>query len=254
LEEYPDQAKAWLASRMNLEVPRSVFANAATVEWERNTTRKVQRALSELQTEEALQLLGERQDRSDASPLFALEAKTHLLRNDLENTWAVLERGVERVSGSTNRGRLAELFWLQAQVALLRGEPERADQLLEHAERAVEQGSNSLPLMHVLSHRLLLRERFPTVYPEGVAQLRLRLNRVCERLDETMAFSAPFVVQLALSVLTSEFPKTTERLAQLLTYHISPSGDPLTSENLQGLEEYREPWERENNPSPEATA
>jgi hypothetical protein len=254
LEEYPDRAKAWLASRMNLEVPRSVFERANNAEWERNVTRKVQRALSDLQIERALQLLGERKDRSAASPLFALEAKTHLLRNDLDKVWTVLERGVESVSTSTNRGRLAELFWLQSQVALLRNEPKIADQLLERAERAIEKGSNPLPLMHVLCQRLLLRDKFPAAYPETAAQLRPRLNRVCELADESVVYTARFVMQLALFLLGQEFPRSTERLALLIPLQTSFSGDLLTSENLQGLDEYREPWEKKTTPSPEVEA
>ena len=254
LDEYPDQAKAWLASRMNLEVPRSVFQNADIFEWERNIYRKVQRALSELQTDWALELLGERAERSEASPLFALEAKTHLLSNNLDQAQAVLEKAIERVSNSNNRGRLAELFWLQSQVAILRDEPENGDRLLEQAEKAIEKASNPVPLMHILCHRLLLREKFHVDYNDTAAQIRVRLNHACERNDESSAFSAPYVLQLAMTLLGNEFPKTTERLSPFITFQTSLSEDPLTSENLQGLEEYREPWEREHNPSSEALA
>lgn len=254
VEEYPDRAKAWLASRINLEVPRSVFQNADIAEWERNITRKVQRALSDLQTNWVLELLGERKDRSDASPLFALEAKTHLLRNDFQRAGAILEKGIERVSKSTNRGRLAELFWLQAQVEILKNEPKAADESLERAEHAIQKGSNPIPLMHILCHRLLIRDKFRLDYGRTAAQLRLRLNTVCERIDERTVFSATFVVELALSQLGNEFPTTTERLKQLVGYSGPPSGDPLTSENLKGLEGYREHWELVSEPSPDMAA
>jgi hypothetical protein len=254
LEEYPDRAKAWLASRMNLEVSRLVFAHANTADWERNITRKVQRALSELRLDRALELLRERRERTEASPLFALEAKAHMLQNDLENAAAVLARGIERVSASTNRGRLAELFWLQSQVSLLGGEPEAADHLLENAERSIEMSSNPLPLMHVLSHRLLLRETFPAPYRESSTTLRTRLNSVLARVNEAITFSSPFVVHLALSLLGNEFPKTTKRFEPVVRFDSMPLGDPLTSENLQGLNEYREPWEAEDEPLPDELA
>jgi hypothetical protein len=252
VEEYPDRLKAWLASRMNLEVPRSVFANASTADWERNTTRKVQSALSELNTEWALSLLGERSDRTDASPLFALEAKTHLLRNDLQSASVALERGIEHVSTSTNRGRLAELFWLESQVALLRDDSQAGDRALERAEKAIENASNPIPLTHILCHRLLVR-RGETDRYRDVGEIRARLNTVCERIDENTAYSAPYVVRLALDVLENEFPKTTARLGPLVQPEAQTStGDPLTSENLQGLDEYREAWELENILPPEA--
>ncbi len=261
LDEYPDRAKAWLASRMSLEVPRSVFAAADVAEWERNITRKVQQALSHLEVEWALELLAERTERSEASPLFALEAKAHLLGKNLVGAWDVLERGIERVSDSTNRGRLAELFWLQAQVALLRNDPQTADRLLARAEHSIENGDSPIPLMHVLCQRLLLRAKLPADYPESAAELRPRLNGACERLDESAAFSAPFVVGLAVSALGKEFPKTAERLGSFISFNGRPSGDlssfssdQLTSENLQGLEEYREQWELGSEPTADEAA
>lgn len=261
LEEYPDRGKAWLASRMELEVPRSIFEAADHAEWERNTTRKVQRALSHLNIDWAMSLLGERSERSEASPLFALEAKAQLLRKNLDGAWHVLERGIEQVSRSTNRGRLAELSWLQAQVAVLRGDPRAADELLGRAEDAVRNGTSPIPLMHVLCQRVLLRAKFPAEYAASAAELRTRLNGVCERLDETAAFSTPFVVRFAASVLGKEFPVTSARLASLIHYGEEPpdelssfSIDQLTSENLQGLEEYREPWELGSEPSADEAA
>lgn len=247
LDEYPDRAKAWLASRINLEVPRSVFQNADISEWERNITRKVQRALSDLEIDWALSLLRERSDRSEASPLFALEAKAHLLRNEFTSAEEVVAKGIERVSDSTNRGRLAELFWLQAQIKLLMGENAKAaDEALSRAEQSVEKSSNPIALMHVLCQRLLLRERYPNEeYAETTAQLRLKLSSVCERASEENAFSAEFVVALAIQLLANEFPKTTDRLRSLVPYDYSDSvsDDSLTSENLQGLDGYRERWE-----------
>jgi hypothetical protein len=148
LEEYPDRAKAWLAIRINIEVPREVLLNVDTAEWERNTTRKVQRALSQLDTEHALSLLHERPQRTEESPLYALEAKAYLLRDEFKKASDVLERGIRRVSESTNRGRLAELFWLQSQVALLRKDAATADQMLERAEHAIENSDSSISCMH----------------------------------------------------------------------------------------------------------
>jgi hypothetical protein len=256
LEEYPDQAKAWLASRINLEVPRTVFENADLAEWERNITRKVQRALSELQIDWALKLLSERTDRSDASPLFALEAKAYLLADNVSGAADVLTKGITRVSGSTNRGRLAELFWLQAQVEILKHDLKAADDALSQAEKAIEKGSNPIPLMHVLCHRLLLREKFTETYSETVVQLRLKLNNVCARTNDRYAFSAEFVIGLAIYLLGNEFPATTSRLQSLFPYLqvTSVSEDSLTSENLQGLEDYREPWESRDEPSSDVAA
>ena len=263
LEEYPDRAQAWLASQMSLEVPRNILEGASVAEWERNITRKVQRALSQLDLPRALELLGERDKRSNASPLFALGAKTHLLMNDLSRAWEMLERGVRQVMETPNRGRLAELYWLQAQMALLRNEPLEADALWQRAEEALAQGvmhgSNPLPLVHVLCHRLLLRATFKSNYPEPAAPIRLRLSRTCDHLPESVPYSAHFVLRLALDLLKDEFPQSSRRLRELAHGNLSPldgppTADMLTSENLQGLDEYREPWEIQQNLSDEARA
>jgi hypothetical protein len=249
LEDYPDRAKAWLASRINIELTREAFQTADTANWERNITRKVQRSLSHLETERALRLLHERPDRTQESPLFALEAKAYLLRDEFDEASAVLEQGIQRVAESTNRGRLAELFWLKSQVDLLQGNAGTADQMLERAEQAIEKSESPIPYTQVLSHRLLLREKYPGNYSDTSAQLRVRLAQVCERLDDNTIYSAPFVTQLAVYVLGQEFPRTTARLAKYVRSDFKNIGDPLTSENLQGLDEYREAWELDEGPS-----
>ena len=258
VDEYPPRVQAWLASRMDLEVPREVFENAATADWERNIARKVQRALSYRGVKEALALLGERKDRTPASPIFALEVKAHLLEEDYEDAARVVEAGIARVADSNNRGRLAELFWLQSQVALLRGNAAAADQALSRAEQAIEGAHNPLPVIHVLAHRLLLRQEIPGKYDETPSALRLRLDRACARLDDATAYSAEFVIRLAATLLGDEYPRTRDRLGEFVEDTASLEGldeaqaNPLTSENLQGLDEYREAWEREAEPTSEA--
>ena len=265
LEEYPDRAQAWLASQMSLEVPRHILEGASVAEWERNITRKVQRALSELDLNRALDLLRERSERSAASPLFALGAKTYLLMQDYDTAWNVLDYGIRRVIETPNRGRLAELYWLQAQVALLRnGALEgvlEADSCWQRAEEALSQGvrhgGNSLALAHVLCHRLLLRTYHNASYSETAASTRIRLSQACDCLPESIPYSAHFVLQLAQDLLQDEFPSSSQRLRELARDSLdapydTPTADMLTSENRVGLDEYREPWEFQQNLSNEA--
>ena len=255
LDEYPDRIKAWLASRMELEVPRSVFESAGTADWERNVVRKVQRALSTLNVASALELLGERPDRTAASPLFALEAKAHMLQGEMDAALQVLQSGIDRVSTSSNRGRLAELLWLLSQVELSKLRPQAADVALDRAERAVDKATNPIPTMHILSHRLLLRQFHPGEYPEKPPELRVRLDRACQRVEEATAYLSVFVVQLSIGLLKSEFPTSAMRLEGYVGAAMTePSVQMLTSENLQGLDDYREPWELDSTPSLEALA
>jgi hypothetical protein len=253
LEEYPHRSQAWLASQMSLEIDRKILEEASAEEWERNITRKAQRALSSLDLKGALSLLSERDERSTASPLYALTAKTYLLMKDLDQAWDVLERGIHQVTGAPNRGRLAELYWLQAQIAVRRNDPLAADALFQQAEEALSQGvkhgSNPLPLVHVLCQRLLLRKVFSVAYAEPAAPIRLRLSQACDRLPDSVPLASQFVLRQALELLQREFPQTSQRL-QPLVLMSPPTNAPaanlelLTNENLQGLEEYRESWEK----------
>jgi hypothetical protein len=255
LDEYPVRGKVWLASHMNLEVSRQDFTRASIQEWERNVTRKVQQLLSLLDIEGALHLLSERTERSDNSPLFALESKTHMLRNDLDAAWRTLERGVEQVTLSGNGGRLAELWWLQSQIALLQQNPSRAEELLRRAETALQGSSSPIPLIQVLCQRLLIHSENPETLSEAIHGIRYRLDRACECLDDASAYSATEIVSLAARLLEEEFPRTAKHLVQFLGSSALLSMSPnLTSENLQGLDEYRESWELDSDAPLEAMA
>ncbi len=242
-EEYSDEMLAWLASRMNLEVSRSVYQSANISEWERNITRKVRYALSELQTTQALTLLSERPERLADSPLYALEAKVYMLQKKLTRAWYVLEDGIQRVLESSNRGRLAELFWLQAQVALLRNEPEQADALLVKAEKAVEKAEDPTPLLHILCHRWMLRQYSLSASPPSKQELESRIDKVISAcsLEQQLGGLDSFVVALCWTIVIRNYGK--RKLPDWAGTAVNISEEMLTSENLRGLDLYRKPWE-----------
>jgi hypothetical protein len=247
LDEFSDPMKAWLASRMSIEVPRSVFANADLAQWERNITRKVQLAISDVQLELARELLNERKDRSAASPLFALEAKLLLSRPEwLPEAADVIERGIASLATSTNRGRLAELFWLRSQLNLALPQPDisASDASLAEAQRAIEQSANPIPLLHVLGQRLLLRRERDLSDRATREALEQELAGLCERLTTEQVHSAGIAAVLAGSLLDGRvFPNARRRL-ELTPSAVSQEVQiDLLTDDLQGLDEYREPWE-----------
>jgi hypothetical protein len=256
LEEYSDRVKVWLASRINLEMPRNILAGADLSDWERNITRKVKLALIDNQPITALHFLSERNDRTAASPLYALEVKANLLIGDLNRTAQVAEQGIEKLSASNNRGRLAELFWLQSQVQLMQREYVPADESLQQAATAVKNASHPLSLIHIICHRLLLRKYYPDALgdtaipipgaPVNGAELRLQLSNLCRRIDDGNVSTMSFVLPMVIFLLENEFPKTTERLKGYVNSTFADDPAILISENLQGLEEYREKWEDED--------
>ncbi|MCX6213822.1 ATP-binding protein [Spirosoma sp.] len=260
LDDYSDEMKVWLASRMSLELPRSVFANADAVLWERNVTRKVQQALSRRNYQEAYNLLTERPDRSPDSPLFALEAKLCLVRRgkkDPEQAWKVLEAGVVCVAEGGNRGRMAELHWLQSQAAILMiRELDEADSYLTKAQQAIEKASTQLPLMHILGQRLLLQTTYPKAFAlKSISSLRVQLGEVCLAFDEPFPTKSHFVAHLASLMLDGEFPKAEANLARFVPGNPTTdwpgavSSMTLTEANLQGLDPFLQPWELDNESS-----
>lgn len=247
VEEYSDPVKAWLASRMSLEVPRSVFENADTIEWEKNITRKVQVALTRLDTSSALKLLKERKERSENSPLFALEAKTLLLLNRLKIAREVLKRGIDIVSRSANRGRMAELFWLQSQIALLENAPILADESLSRAEQAMTKAINPIGLIQVICHRMYIATEYSIVKTVPLYELRARLNTACQMVHYDYNFQDGFILVMARYFLDGEYPQTFQKLGPFVMERSErPSIEILTNENLRGLDEFREPWEQGN--------
>jgi hypothetical protein len=249
LHEYPDKTKVWLASRINLEIPREIFQRAHIADWERNIFRKVRQTLTEFELEPAINLLAEREERTDASPLFALEAKAYLLMENYPKAREVLDQGIRKVSSSSNRGRLAELYWLRSQVEIMEKKIGEADGSLQEAENALEKAGDPLAYIHVLCHRLLLRQTYPQPFVESSATIRSKLNNACQRLDMSLGPHSTFVISIASQLLGDEYPLTSDKLSETLrtTYPVNP--DMLTSENLQGLDEYREKWEIEDDRS-----
>lgn len=132
--------------------------------------------------------------------------------------------------------------------------------------------------MHVLCHRLLLRNIYRQIIIDGkrvigsrpvtndvdpserateidmnhdsVAKLKSRLNAACRRLEEVEIGSASFVVWFATGLLEPDYGETRARLEKLVGSKTGRdfSSDLLTSDNLKGLEEYQEPlgYERDS--------
>ena len=243
LREYSAGMQAWLASVISLEVSRDVYEHSSLLEWENNITRKVQKALAQNDIEEALLLLHERSDRSDTSPLYALEAKALLIREDLEAAGKIIKQGIKQIAGGANPGRLAELYWLYAQVLLLKSNYTEASAVLGMAERAVSKLNYPIAQMHILCHLLKI-----TTDQAGSAvqirDLRTRLNNASKKLTAHYGHQDAFVIRMAKYYLQDEFPDTYATLEVFESGTQEVWNDMLTNENIRGLEEFRGDWEQ----------
>jgi hypothetical protein len=243
LDEYPDRTKVWLASRAGIELPRKIFENAEIGDWERNVTRKVKQALQYQDISSAFSLLKERSNRSNDSPLFALEAKACILASNMSGAIIVLDKGIEQVVESSNRGRLAELFWLKAQVFVLQLDYTNAEQLLSQAEIAMDNNDDAHALMHIICHRIILRLNDTLADKQKSYELKLKLSNLILKTKHRY-YEMEFVVNLSMNLLGEEFPVSR---AQFEFYPLTKDImlGMLTTENLRGLEKFRADWEEE---------
>jgi hypothetical protein len=113
ISEFSGARRAYLASKLRVEVDEETRRLANVEDWELIVERKVQDLLRQGQLEEALQLLGSRPDRTVASPLVPLEGTILSLLNRRDEALDVLDRGFQRAFESREK-RQATILLLQS--------------------------------------------------------------------------------------------------------------------------------------------
>ncbi len=114
---------------------------------------------------------------------------------------------------------------------------------LRKAEKAMEKASDTIPLMQILCHRLMLRKFGETIFFEPFSPILQRLNEAAERFNEPDNRDASFVLALAIIFLTPEFPMTVTKIKPYVYQKVEPSANLLRTENIRGIEPYRDAWE-----------
>ena len=109
LSELSGARKAFLASRLGVEVAPEDAGAAELADWERLTERRVQELVGSGGLTEALGELRQRTERTGRSPLFELEAIVHSGLGDLESALKALEQGRRKALEGGNRELLRHL-------------------------------------------------------------------------------------------------------------------------------------------------
>ncbi len=209
--ELPARAVAWLASWADLEVPRALLAGAHLADWERNVARKLLSLLRHRAASEALKLLGERPERSPASPLFALEARVWWLLDDNSAALAALDRGLESSPATANLGRVAELLWMKAQTLLLRADRSAAADALAQAERVAEAMPRPLCRFQILTGLVQLLRSGGEPERARLNAARTRLAAVYSELEPDDLTFDRSLTRAALAGLGADFPAAFRR-------------------------------------------
>ena len=229
LDDLPPRAAAWLASRMSLNISKEIRQSAVTEEWERHAARSVRDATRYLDWKGALQILGERKDRSPGSPLYALEARAYLLAGDYQAAARNLDAGIASMPLNPNRGRFVELLWMRAAVASQLNQIVECDRCLEQAQRTADLISNPLCRIQIETERLVVRERWPQVPLSDPGPIREKLAGSLTGLDRALVDQQRGLVRNAIAFLGAAYPLTFRGLLA----HIGLGG--ITNEQLSQL-------------------
>jgi hypothetical protein len=237
MEDMPKDAVGWLSARLNLRVDRAVIVNADTGVWERDVAAKVAQALRGLSLREAFSLLRERDDRTNGSPLFALEVKAYLLDEKYARALEAAMIGSERLKDAFEPWRRGEVLWLQAQAHMGLDRPDLADRALESAAELFAHPDCPVAQMHTVSQRISLRTVFGW---QPAFNLTSDLVRIALQVYERRPHYVSGLMRRIVEQVSSDFPREAEQLASIsATFGVEVTRTLLQGESLLGLEEFQ---------------
>lgn len=132
LSEFQGTQRAYLASRLGAETDPETLRAAETPDWENIVGRKARELLAQGRYLEAMELLRERDDRTGASQLFALEAKALARLGLPDDSLGVLLRGYDSALKVGQHWLALRLMLQGAEVILNSGQTRRAKRLAQH--------------------------------------------------------------------------------------------------------------------------
>ena len=214
VNELPAAQRRWLAGRMSIQLPAADYERADLEEWERLIGHKAMELVRFGGPERVLALLGERSERTPASPLIALEARALLDLGRPDQAATLLDGALRRFPLLSNPGRHAELLWLRAQAAAGR-DPERLaflDQLADLADGF----ASRMALVQALTD---IVDALPADSPR-IAECRYRLGTELSRLTGVQVSEERSLVRLAMLRLGPNFPAVLVRWAPLVIFDL----------------------------------
>lgn len=157
LEEFSGSRKAYLASRLGVEVDEATRAAASLEDWERIVERKVQDLIKYGETESALQLIRSRPDRSSSSPLFSLEAIALSNLGRHSESMKALYRGIEAAyTLGEDREQAFRLVIAVTDQIFRSGDTREASHALKWIKQLIEHKLPPLNLLALLARQALL--------------------------------------------------------------------------------------------------
>lgn len=145
IEELEPAAQTQLAKRLRITPDRNVLAKADLQEWEAMTAISARRHLEDHDPKRALALVRERKERSDGSPIYAVEAEALRLLGKNREGLKVALAGIEAAARVGDLNGSAELRMICCLIHEVEGELEPALVAAQEA-RELAAGATTAPL------------------------------------------------------------------------------------------------------------
>lgn len=156
VDELPPAARAWLSTRLRIELDPQARKAASLAVWERDAERRAAELLQFDQAERALQVLRERDARTPASPLFALEARALEATGDQGAAMEVVDAGIGQAFRVGADAVRLDLLLLGAEIEWRRGRLEESGERLTRAELLARQRGDRVAQLRAAAARLEL--------------------------------------------------------------------------------------------------
>ena len=198
--DLPPAGQVWLATKMSISLDPSLRTKADTAAWEAIVGPDALSLLEGSGSAQALEKLGERSERTDDSPLFAIEARCLMSLKRPENARILLEAALEHYPVIGNNGRRAELCWLLSQVCEQMGEATAGTEALDHLIAIARDLPGKVALVQALTARIA-RVRKSGGKP---AEFQDALVAALQTITKAEAQSEPDVVWSGVAAVTRD--------------------------------------------------
>jgi hypothetical protein len=174
-DELTGSLRAYLGSRLGIEVDAETRQLAGIEDYEEIIKRKAAELLTQRQASQVLVLLSERQERAPDGPLFVLEATALAQLGQLPEAFAALDRGIGLALSSGSRRQVLDLVLHAAGLALASRQIEFARWLSSRLQALSQGRLEPEDRVGVLARAIALTREFSVpILTEGDLQAHLR--------------------------------------------------------------------------------
>ena len=240
LYELTPRARAWLAGQLQLTGVEDVNWDESDLpDWERYTEKRVVDRIRSNDWTGALELLGERRERTVGSPLFFLE--TTILRQ--QERWQEARRtaydGIYSMQVAKNDAELLNLLRQAIAIDLQLCKIESVQNELERARTLLAEQAyfDEIVALELDLFDLKLARELPAFSAKAVEQLRQTVQQRFDKLSDRELLSHPQIIRDTLAEVGNESSAALSKGLRLMTF------GELTDETRETLAHSMHIWD-----------